>query len=141
MIPFLCFLNLSTLVLYILTGVQSLRDSPSCPRKLQFFKLKSAHFAYKFLGIFNVIITALLRYSCQSYSHHQHRSILTFYNINPMLPFSAMSRHWSQFVWFRVFFILLSSYTYVNYYEEMLQTNDQDGEEQIARILDRDRER
>ena len=123
-------------------GVQSLRDSPSCPQKLQFFKLKSASYAYKFLGIFNVILTAFLHYCCQSYGHFQHKkSVLVFYNINPMLPFSAMCRHWSQFVWFRIFFILLSSYTYVNYYEEMLQTNDQEGEEQIAQILDRDRVR
>ena len=125
----------------VLAGVQSLRDSPSCPRDIQFFKLKSAHFVYKFLGIFSMITSAFFNDCSGSYT--QRRRFIRFYNINPMLPFVAMCRHWSQFVWYRFLFILLSSYTYVNSYEEMLPTNLEREEEQSTQrhLLERERER
>ncbi|KAG2449919.1 hypothetical protein HYH02_000024 [Chlamydomonas schloesseri] len=39
---------------------------------------------------------------------------LVFATSNPVLPLRAMCCHWSQFVWYRLLFILFSTYTYVN---------------------------
>ncbi|KAG2429017.1 hypothetical protein HXX76_011259 [Chlamydomonas incerta] len=39
---------------------------------------------------------------------------LAFATANPVLPLRAMCCHWSQFVWYRLLFILFSTYTYVN---------------------------
>ena len=75
----------------------------------KFYKLQSTHILRKFLGVFDLPLTLLL----------VARKLVVINLWDLRAVFLAMSMHWSQFVWFRFLFILLSRFSYVNSFQAL----------------------
>jgi N-acetylglucosaminylphosphatidylinositol deacetylase len=67
-------------------------------------QLDSVNTVRKFMGIFDLLLAYLTA----------ENLILNLHISNIFIIWSAMYSHKSQFVWYRIFFILLSRYTYMN---------------------------
>lgn len=75
-------------------------------------KLDSTTCLRKFIGVFDVITTFIFGGPYAVYS----------YDVSTV--FRAMWMHRSQFVWFRVFFIIFSRFSYMNSFEEFSRRDE-----------------
>lgn len=70
------------------------------------FELETLGLARKFLGVFDVVPSAL--------AGRLRRRVVVATSADPGASWRAMAAHASQMVWFRKLFVAFSSYTYVN---------------------------
>jgi N-acetylglucosaminylphosphatidylinositol deacetylase len=68
---------------------------------LDVLTLDSTNILRKFLGIFDIIFSGAL-------------SETVILNFNVSIVIRGLIAHWSQFVWYRLLFILFSRYSYLN---------------------------
>ena len=68
------------------------------------YKLITTNTCRKFIGLFDIIL------SCLIFPYHD----LIVYNFNLITVMMGLWSHKSQMVWYRIIFIILSRYTYVN---------------------------
>ncbi|KAG8345656.1 putative GlcNAc PI de N acetylase [Trypanosoma vivax] len=86
------------------------------PPGIMVLSLRTRHLLDKYVGILAAACSAL------SSNHRATSSRLTIFTPFSSLfsSYQAMRRHESQLVWFRYLFVLFSSYTYVNEFEELV---------------------
>jgi len=93
-------------ILFCLKAFRGVARSMAALQKVlpdvQFLKLDSVNIVRKFMGIFDCFVT---RASGSAY---------VVYNLNVVAVVRALAMHWSQFVWFRFIFIVLSRFSYMN---------------------------
>lgn len=68
------------------------------------YRLESVHILRKFTGFFDLLATGL----------SSSREDVLVVNVNIFIIFHAMKSHQTQFVWYRIIFLLLSRYSYIN---------------------------
>ena len=87
-------------------GVQYLIYDENCPEHLQAFQLVSISLFRKYLSVLDTF-----------YSYVTSSLIFTSPWLQVWKSQQAMYAHWSQFVWFRVLYVLFSRYMIINTYE------------------------
>lgn len=93
-------------------GLMQLRGNyPTQSHSITCYKLNSKNIFRKFLGILDIFITCVWDDSTTS--------AVTEYNLNPFLPLNALQLHYSQFYLYRILFIFLSCFTYINSFIKM----------------------
>ncbi|KAH8971276.1 hypothetical protein BDL97_02G132300 [Sphagnum fallax] len=75
---------------------------------VQGWELVSTNIMRKFCGPLEMFVSVL------TWVHSDQREMHCFLNPSPITSIMAMSRHQSQWVWYRRLFVLFARYTYVN---------------------------
>ncbi|KAL1515055.1 hypothetical protein AB1Y20_004120 [Prymnesium parvum] len=100
-----------------------LRREARAGRRLTVYELVSAGFVRKFMGGLDVVLTIcefLLTRGCsvvpglRGLIRQRHARRFSCILLNPLATHSAMCEHRSQYVWYRVLFVIFSRLTFVN---------------------------
>eukprot|EP00798_Chlamydomonas_sp_ICE-L_P003194 gene3194-13211_t len=92
-------------------GVRHYLQTRGNSKKLEGWELESVNLLSKLCGLANVLLTLLWLSMFGCLSTTSKKVIIS---PDPGAGINAMLKHWSQLVWYRLIFIFISSYTYMN---------------------------
>ncbi|PFH33215.1 N-acetylglucosaminylphosphatidylinositol deacetylase [Besnoitia besnoiti] len=95
------------------TAAEDAKEAAETPRRqTEVYVLRSHGLLRKYSGVLDVVAATM---ECRNLPNR-----IVAVKLTPFLSIRGMCAHWSQFVWFRWFFVFFSSYTYANVFDKLV---------------------